>query len=479
MTRSERNQIGMPTTAIEPLLDQIARTLRSQRDRREATGEGYNFFTALCAFHDENRHSRFLASLLNPRGAHGQGALFLRRFLIELGLIEEVQAPTWQWDQWRVETEVTFRDSGRRIDLLLHGPEAIVGIENKVLSPEGKAQLRSYADSLATLRGMRPAALVFLTPTGRDSESDAGMKAVHEAGVQLVCCGYGGQASPSLVGWLVTCQEAVAGKVRLTEVIQQYADLADRIGGNTMGTQDRQALTALLQQRVHFEAATALVEALAEAKIHAQAAFWQALTLPLPSWPEVGRATPDTALVRRYYGAGRDRPVVGRLYDTGLRWRDHPLVLALELLPDRHRPCLTWKFQLRSAAASGQVVHLPGEEALSKSLCALAPNLIRSSASLATGDLLLPDGTPLDITDFKRGRAPELLDLATRAQVLEAVVQAVADLVRRAADALATLQSRSTPSSPAADPPPARTPPAPVPADRSASPSAADPPAPR
>jgi hypothetical protein len=179
-------------------------------------------------------------------------------------------------------------------------------------------------------------------------------------------------------------------------------------------------------------------------------------------------AAPGLALVRRYYDARRDRSVLGRVYDTGLCWSDYPLVLALELLPDKNRPYLTWKFQLRSVAEPGKVVHLPGEEALSKSLCALAPNLIRSSASLATGDLLLPDGTPLDITDFKRGRAPELLDPATRAQVLQDVAQAVADLVQRAGDALATPRSRSTPSSPAADRSPARTPPAPAPAGRSA-----------
>lgn len=454
---------NMKTTTIEHLLHQTADLLQSQRTHRETTGEGFNFFTALGSYHDENRHSRFLHSLLNPRGAHGQGALFLRRFLVELGLVGEAQAPAWRWDQWRVETEVTFRDSGRRIDLLLHGPEAIVGIENKVLAEEGPAQLRSYAQSLATLCGTRPATLVFLTPSGRAPESSPNVPEV-----RVVCCRYGRPESPSLFGWLEACHDALAGKPRLVEVVNQYAEVVDRIGGNTMKKEELDPVVKLLQNRQSFEAATVLMEALSEAKVQAQVTFWRDSAVLLPTWPQENMAAPGLALVRRYYDARRDRSVLGRVYDTGLCWSDYPLVLALELLPDKNRPYLTWKFQLRSVAEPGKVVHLPGEEALSKSLCALAPNLIRSSASLATGDLLLPDGTPLDITDFKRGRAPELLDPATRAQVLQDVAQAVADLVQRAGDALATPRSRSTPSSPAADRSPARTPPAPAPAGRSA-----------
>lgn len=115
---------------VEGLLTEAAGLLRARREHREATGEGYNFFTALCAHHDENRHSHFLHSLLNPHGAHGQGALFLRLFLVELGLVAETDGQPWRWQAWRVKTEVTF-DDGRRIDLLLVGPgalEAVCGV---------------------------------------------------------------------------------------------------------------------------------------------------------------------------------------------------------------------------------------------------------------------------------------------------------------------------------------------------------------
>jgi PD-(D/E)XK nuclease superfamily len=425
-------------TAIECLLAETADILQSQRIRRESTGEGYNFFTALCSFHDENRHSHFLHSLLNPRGAHLQKDLFLRLFLTELGVSVSEE---WRLDHWRVEKEVTFSDSKRRIDLLLQGPEAIIGIENKVFAGEGQAQLSSYAQSLLKLCAGRPATLVFLTPSGRDPESNAALSSV-----DLVCCGYGHRTSPSLFGWLEACRDAVADKPRLVEVIQQYAEMADRIGGNTMKKQELEPLVRLINNRPQFEAAMALTEALAEAKVHAQVAFWQGLHARLGAsgaptlqiWPHKGVTLPDDKVVRGYYGTSRERPNPGLVYDTGLRWNNHILVLVLELLAKfGSRPNLTWKLQLRGDGALDKVISPEGDLALSElsaRLCALAPALKASSWSLATGDLVLPDGSTLDVTDFRSGKALELLDITARPQVLEAVAQAVKDLVRRAGE---------------------------------------------
>ncbi|MBX0332941.1 PD-(D/E)XK nuclease family protein [Pontibacter sp. HSC-14F20] len=47
--------------------------------------EGFNIFSVLRSHSDEVRvHSRFIAELLNPKGSHGQGTLFLNLFLNEL-----------------------------------------------------------------------------------------------------------------------------------------------------------------------------------------------------------------------------------------------------------------------------------------------------------------------------------------------------------------------------------------------------------
>jgi len=55
------------------LLSLISEVRRQQARRRAETAAGFDFFTAISRLRDENRHSRFIASLLNPRGRHGQG----------------------------------------------------------------------------------------------------------------------------------------------------------------------------------------------------------------------------------------------------------------------------------------------------------------------------------------------------------------------------------------------------------------------
>jgi hypothetical protein len=304
--------------------------------------------------------------------------------------------------------------------------------------------LCSYAQSLHLLHAGRPATLVFLTPSGRDPESSAAL-----SGVELVCCGYGHQASPSLFHWLDACRKAVADKPRLVEVMQQYAEVVDRTGGNTMKKQALQPLVNLLQSRRHFEAATALVEVLAEAKVQAQVAFWRDLhprllqpgeqgAPTLLDWPHAGATPPDDKVVRGCYGTRRERPNPCLCYDTGLRWSGHALVLALELLAkDSSRSNLTWKFQLRDAHDPGKAKRLPDDGVLSKVLCALdARHLKATPWSLASGDLVLPDGTRLDVTEFKDELALKWLDADTRPQVLDAVSRAVENLVRRAGEAI-------------------------------------------
>lgn len=71
----------------------------------------------------ETSHSRILGDLLNPRGSHGQGALFLRIFLEKLGY------PESEADGWQVTVETG------RVDILLwrHGREkSTIIIENKL-----------------------------------------------------------------------------------------------------------------------------------------------------------------------------------------------------------------------------------------------------------------------------------------------------------------------------------------------------------
>ncbi|WP_299842660.1 PD-(D/E)XK nuclease family protein [uncultured Jannaschia sp.] len=107
---------------------------------------------------NENTLSDVIAELLDPRGTHGQGVLFLNAFL---RAIDEpgVHGRT----AVRVVREFVTRH-GRRIDILIETPTSLIGIENKPFAGQSENQLSDYHFDLVTRAGerLRPR-LVFLS----------------------------------------------------------------------------------------------------------------------------------------------------------------------------------------------------------------------------------------------------------------------------------------------------------------------------
>ncbi|CAN5742749.1 hypothetical protein BH11VER1_BH11VER1_09040 [soil metagenome] len=83
---------------------------------------GYSFNPLTQIKMEETTHSRILGNLLSPQGSHGQGALFLKVFLENLGY------PDPDSDDWQVTIETG------RVDILIwrnHPEKSAIIIENK------------------------------------------------------------------------------------------------------------------------------------------------------------------------------------------------------------------------------------------------------------------------------------------------------------------------------------------------------------
>jgi hypothetical protein len=120
-------------------------------------------------------HSALLCDLLDPRGSHGQGGVFLKAFLkiVDVNLPAGASRPPWPptdgW--WSVAPE--FPAEHGRLDIILSnrgpsGPATIV-IENKWDHGLGHRQLERYGEYLAKLgRSGQPhrTCLVYLTRSG-------------------------------------------------------------------------------------------------------------------------------------------------------------------------------------------------------------------------------------------------------------------------------------------------------------------------
>src|SRR5690606_33874098 len=105
---------AMNSERLSSLLAEVGSIHQAQQKRRKEGADDIYFFTAVRRNNDENRHSSFIASLLDHAGKHGRGTLFLKLFLEEIA----IDFNSNELEKWQVKTEVTFRD-GRRKDILL------------------------------------------------------------------------------------------------------------------------------------------------------------------------------------------------------------------------------------------------------------------------------------------------------------------------------------------------------------------------
>ena len=135
----------------------------------------FNLFDVLGISRREIRHSRVLAWLLNPRGTHGLGDLFLRWFLLEVATIAETHGVgdvmTKEVTDWRLE-QVSSRAERRNIDVLVlgQGDRFVCAIENKINIGEHSGQLARYMKTVDRQWPGWSALPVFLTPDGKVPE---------------------------------------------------------------------------------------------------------------------------------------------------------------------------------------------------------------------------------------------------------------------------------------------------------------------
>jgi hypothetical protein len=70
---------------IQRLLKEVNQLQKHQREIEKIKGETFNIFSILGVESKENKtHSSFVAELLNPKGSHYMGSLFLKAFLNQI-----------------------------------------------------------------------------------------------------------------------------------------------------------------------------------------------------------------------------------------------------------------------------------------------------------------------------------------------------------------------------------------------------------
>ncbi len=251
------------------LLNKVKQIIEIHDKHANQQGESFNIFTILRMERKEvDTHSRFIYELLNPKGLHGQGDIFLTLFVqMVLGLpeAENIRNP-------RREDVPESSDAKRRIDFTIESDQYLIGIEMKVDAGDQNKQMEDYHKSLSNLLARKDAnsvKLFYLTLDGK-SPSKKSIQGLEEGQYKNI------SFKTDVLDWVEQCIQQSATKSVLREALVQYKILLEKLTGISKGVQ-MQSADLILKSQENMKAALTLTKSLTSAQIKLQTDFWNEL----------------------------------------------------------------------------------------------------------------------------------------------------------------------------------------------------------
>ena len=248
----------------EALLAQAGLLLSKHEAHATASGQNFNLFRVLGQETREVRtHSAMLAELLNPKGSHGQRAVFARLFANLIGMDGA------KLEDARVSTEKSI-DSHSRLDIVLQTDDTCVVIENKIYAEDQDRQLERYQEYAERSKNSK---VIYLTLHGDEPSK----KSLGGLDVDKVTCW---SYERDVIEWLDDCIKEVARIPEIREILAHYQALLRRLTGKSTGEltmEFKQLLRGRQAGTYNFELVPNLALAMTELSIETEWAFWTAL----------------------------------------------------------------------------------------------------------------------------------------------------------------------------------------------------------
>jgi len=244
-----------PTTSnLKNLLDTTKRTVKHHKDMTILKGEHFNLFSVLNVETRENKtHSAFLAELLDPKGCHLQGSIFLELFLqvVSRDLEENDEKPSLLGkfikngdSKLTKEFGIGKRDDlekeGGRVDIYIEKGMNTLCIENKIYAQDQHTQIERYCNY-----NKENNMVLYLTLHGQDASDES--KGCLESGVDYYNLSY----KDHIIQWLELCLKEVPNLTSVRESINQYILLIKKLTHNLNMEQEKelnQAMSRYLEE---------------------------------------------------------------------------------------------------------------------------------------------------------------------------------------------------------------------------------------
>jgi hypothetical protein len=260
----------MPTETLQHLLSELGAICKHHNEISRVTGANFNIFRILKVSEDEVKHSAFLTELLNPKGSHGQGDVFLKLFVEKLG-IKDFHCESAIAEVEKHVGKVTDATGGR-IDILVDDKRGNhIIIENKIYAGDQDNQLIRY-------HNFSHQNLFYLTLHGGDASeksitnTEFEKKLVKGEDYKLI------SYKTDILDWLELCQKEAVSMPLVREGIAHYINLIKHLTGQSINkAMNKEIVDLLTKNPTNMANANELLKNWSYAKAIIQWKFWVAL----------------------------------------------------------------------------------------------------------------------------------------------------------------------------------------------------------
>jgi hypothetical protein len=246
-------------TTIEYLLQETQRIAHRQQEMAVLRGENFNLFSILKMERKENStHSAFLEELLNPKGSHLLGDVFLRSFLQEIDF-KNISDFDFESAKTKVEYHIAFKDienkTGGRIDILISDKNGnTISVENKIDAGDQDYQIERYANF-----NKEKNTVYYLTLTGHPPSKKS--KGDLNEDEDYHCISY----SDTIISWLEKCHKEASNQAILRETIKQYMILISKLTNKLSSQEMKKELEQLISK--NYSSAKLIQKAVFDAEL--------------------------------------------------------------------------------------------------------------------------------------------------------------------------------------------------------------------
>lgn len=208
----------------QDLLNKAKALLKNDEEIKESAkrrGELFNVFSIMRMESDEvYTHSAIIAEFLNPKGLHGGGDIYLKKFMQSIPALREMDFDT---ANAVVKIEYTIGDitpdykQGGRIDILLRSKDKAIIIENKIYAEDQEKQLYRYMQ-YAQSKKFSDYHILYLTLGGKPASEGSLYGMGKDSYIRI-------SYRKTISDWLEKCIELSTDKPMVHETLVQYRNL--------------------------------------------------------------------------------------------------------------------------------------------------------------------------------------------------------------------------------------------------------------